>query len=72
MAGDVNIHCETNNAFSKRLQSLLSNFNLMQNITEPTNNFGHTVDVVISPVDAVPLSNISVNDMSLSDHYLDR
>ena len=70
LAGDINIHCETNNESSQNLKSILTSFGLKQNVEEPTNRFGHTIDVVISPADEIPVNSIEVRDMSLSDHYL--
>ena len=69
LAGDINIHCESDDDSSRKLHSSLSGFDLVQNVQDPTNKFGHTVDVVISS-STLPVTNLEVHDVSLSDHYL--
>ena len=70
LAGDFNIHYERDYEPSRRLKSVLSSFNLIQNNGFPTNRFGHSIDLVISSASNLPVTNLKVHDMSLSDHYL--
>ena len=70
LAGDLNIHFEKHTDSSRRLKSILSSFNLCQHVTHPTNKFGHTIDMVISSESDLPVTNVEVYDVSLSDHFL--
>ena len=49
IAGDLNIHTETETPDAKQFKELLDIYNLEQHITEPTHVKGHTLDVVITP-----------------------
>ena len=71
IAGDVNIHCEDKTDSScKRFYEILTMFNLHQFINVPTHNLGHTLDAVIANSDEVIISDVNVQDVSLSDHFL--
>ena len=70
LAGDINIHCEAENDSSHKLSEILLSFNLKQNVNQPTNKFGHIIDVVISPLNKHLVTNVNVCDVSLSDHFL--
>ena len=71
IAGDINIHCDDlNDNHTIRFYDLLQTFNLVQMIDKPTHRAGHTLDVVIIQMEDTELSNIEVEDISLSDHYL--
>ena len=48
IAGDVNIHVETQESSSLRLQEQLELFDLKQHVVGPTHIAGHTLDVVIT------------------------
>ena len=71
LAGDMNIHFETDNDSAQKLKSILASFNMTQHVDDPTNKFGHIIDQVISPmIDYDLVSDVKVQDMSLSDHFL--
>ena len=61
-----------------RFRDLLDSFDLSQHVTMPTNSFNHILDLVVTSKYAqsskVPfkpsISDVTVNDVSLSDHYL--
>ena len=46
LAGDVNLHTETDNSYAGRFNNLMDTFNLVQHITVPTHKMGHTLDIV--------------------------
>ena len=52
-----------------RFNNTLASFSLIQHIQEPTHNLGEMLDIVITKTDS-PSANVSVNDVSLSDHCL--
>lgn len=70
IAGDVNIHVETNESPSEKFKNLLEMFNLKQHVTEPTHIMGHTIDVIISPNEDKYIHNIAVRHTDLSHHHL--
>ena len=70
LSGDFNIHYESDSEASRKLQSILTSFGLIQNVDAATNKFGHTIDLVISPLNNLPVTNVEVIDVSLSDHFL--
>ena len=70
IAGDFNIHYETEKTSAKQFKEILDIYSLQQHIHEPTHIKGHTLDLVITPsVDSL-LTNINVTPIDLSHHYL--
>ena len=51
IAGDINIHMETQEMPSIELTKLLDMFNLKQHVSKPTHIHGHTIDAVITRLD---------------------
>ena len=70
IAGDVNIHVETNDLYAKRFHELLDLYNVKQHIDKPTHTDGHTLDVVLTPNKKDYLDGITITSLDLSDHYL--
>ena len=71
IAGDVNIHTETDESYSRQLADILDMFNMVQHIQQPTHNMGHTLDIVATFQEKPRVSNISVNEyIEVSDHFL--
>ena len=78
ISGDFNIWWGTSSDDVVRFRDLLESFDLSQHVTMPTNAFNHILDLVItskyaqsSKVAFKPsISDVTVNDVSLSDHYL--
>ena len=48
IAGDINIHMETQETSARRFNEILDMFGLKQHIQVPTHYQGHTIDVVIT------------------------
>ena len=70
IAGDLNIHTETETPDAKQFKELLDIYNLEQHITEPTHVKGHTLDVVITPNKNPYLTDLNVTELDLSHHFL--
>ena len=78
ISGDFNIWWGSSSDDAVRFRDLLDSFDLSQHVTMPTNSFNHILDLVVTSKYAqsskVPfkpsISDVTVNDVSLSDHYL--
>ena len=70
IAGDLNIHTETESADAKHFNELLDLYNLKQHVDLPTHIKGHTLDVVITPNKQQFLSDINITEIDLSHHFL--
>ncbi|RDD63992.1 hypothetical protein DU478_22555, partial [Thalassococcus profundi] len=68
ITGDLNVHvdnvCDRN---AKELCAVLETFGLTQHVSEPSHSRGHTLDLLITK--GVNISNVSVLDVGLSDHF---
>ena len=69
IAGDFNIHFESESSNAKQFKDLLHLYDLKQSILSPTHVKGHTLDLVITSMHSIP-SDISVAEIDLSHHYL--
>ena len=69
IAGDINIHMETDDASSKKMKDLMDIYDLKQHVDVPTHIKGHTLDVVITPSKNT-LENMRVTNIELSHHFL--
>ena len=70
IAGDINIHMETNSNHAKQLTELLNWYDLKQNVTEPTHIRGHLLDVIITPNKENYIHSNEIMEIDLSDHFL--
>ena len=70
IAGDVNIHVETDECPSRKFTELLESYDLRQHISGPTHIMGHTIDVVISPNKPFYVYDINIRRCDLSHHFL--
>ena len=69
--GDLNIHVDNKlSSDTKRFEELLINYDLKQQIDEPTHDKGHTLDVVITENNDSNIINTTVTDCTFSDHKL--
>ena len=46
LAGDVNIHMETDETYANKFKDILRNFNIKQHVHFPTHVQGHTLDII--------------------------
>ena len=68
ITGDFNIHVDlSSDIHADRLNSLISDYDLVQCVQEATHVLGHTLDLVIVRSDCA-ISNLLVDPPSLSDH----
>src|SRR6218665_237731 len=68
--GDINITFDLpQDLHMKHMFRLLTSHSLTQLITEPTHNFGHTLDVIISPSSSL-IDNIDIFPPVHSDHCI--
>ena len=70
IAGDVNIHVETEESSSCKFKDLMDLFDLKQHVVGPTHIMGHTIDVIITPNKNHFVSDIIVSQFELSHHFL--
>ena len=67
--GDFNIHIEDLNDYNARLfLKLLNTFDLLQNITHPTHDSDHTIDLVITNASSKFIIRPFMLDTYVSDH----
>ena len=70
IAGDVNVHLETEELYAKKLKEIIHVFNLQQHVIGPTHRLGHTLDAVITNTDKSFVSDLQITEFDLSDHFL--
>lgn len=70
IAGDINIHVETDESSSKIFHEIIDMFNLKQHVTGPTRIKGHTIDVIITRNDKSAVESVVINKYTLSHHFL--
>ena len=69
IAGDTNIHMDTETNVANQMKDLLDSYNLMQHIDCATHIKGHTLDLVITPKN-VSIQDVCVKNIDLSHHFL--
>ena len=70
IAGDFNIHMETQTANANQLKELLDAYGLQQHIKDPTHIKGHTLDIVITSTRDGFMKDVEISNLDLSDHFL--
>ena len=70
IAGDINIHVETEDSPSRKFEELINLFNLKQHVVGPTHIMGHTIDVIITPNKEFYVHDVVVKEIDLSHHFL--
>uniref|UniRef100_A0A3Q2P679 Reverse transcriptase domain-containing protein n=1 Tax=Fundulus heteroclitus TaxID=8078 RepID=A0A3Q2P679_FUNHE len=66
--GDFNFHVDNpEDRSAKELCDTLRNFNLTQNVKQPTHKQGHILDLIITK--GLNISQVNVTDVALSDHF---
>ena len=70
IVGDFNFHWDNpSDSYTSKLVDLLESFGLCQYVTTPTQNFGHTLDWVVSSCDDGLLQSVNTSLCLTSDHY---
>ena len=70
IAGDINIHVESEEPASRKFRELMDLFELKQHVVDPTHVMGHTIDVVITRNKNNLTSDVVVTNYKLSHHFL--
>ena len=70
IAGDLNLHMETESFYVKQFKDLLDVYDLKQHVVDPTHVKGHTLDVVITPNRVPYVTDIRVTELDLIHHFL--
>ena len=70
IAGDINIHVESEEPASRKFHELMDLFELKQHAVGPTHVMGHTIDVVITRNKNNLISDVVVTNYKLSHHFL--
>ena len=70
IAGDVNLHMETEESPAQKFKDMLERFDLTQHVKGPTHVRGHTIDVIISPNRESYINDINLRRLDLSHHFL--
>ena len=65
--GDINFHWEIQSRETLEFSQILSKFELVNHIEQPTHNHGHTLEFIITRADDDLLSSCCVQDQ-ISDH----
>ena len=69
LLGDFNFHCESNCSNAATFLELLDLFGFNQRVNFPTNDFGHTLDLIITrEIGQTIITNIHCHDPMISDH----
>lgn len=70
LTGDFNIHYEKSNTqIVQQLADLTSSYGLMQFVLGPTNNFGHTIDLLFANKHYFDFGEIYPKCNGISDHF---
>ena len=70
IAGDLNLHMESNCPYAKQLSELLDVYNLKQHILEPTHIKGNILDLVITENRDNYFQDAIISKLDVSDHFL--
>ena len=66
IAGDINIHVETDESSSVKFHEIINIFDLKQHVTGPT----HIIDIVITRNNKSTVENVVITKYNLSHHFL--
>ena len=70
IASDINIHVDVSSDLNTvRFMDLLDSMTLIQHVTTPTHQLGHTLDVLITRETDLLLSIPPISGSFLSDHF---
>ena len=70
VTGDFNFHMDNKTDFcAQRFADILSSYDFVQHVKNPTHKHGHILDLILSPSTCNIVSNVSVFDIGVSDHF---
>ena len=67
---DINFHLETGDHYVACFRELLIMFNLIQYVNCSTHKMCHTLDLVLARCDSPIITNLTTEDVYLSDHFM--
>ena len=70
LAGDVNIHMETDEVYSNKFKDILRDFNIKQHVYFPTHIQGHTLDIIGTLGETPVVSHVEPRENDISHHHL--
>ena len=70
IAGDINLHMETDELYASKFREILDLYDLNQHVVGPTHIMGHTIDVVITRDNESFIQNVIITQLDLSHHFL--
>ena len=70
LAGDINIHLDTDDSNAVHIKEIFNMFNLKQYVRSPTHKLGHTIDCVLAGSDYPQIRGLLCHDVKLSDHFI--
>ena len=71
LAGDVNVHTETDKSYAKQFNDILDMFNMTQHVHIPTHKMGHTLDIVVTYNSNPRVLNVTASEYEdISHHFL--
>ena len=70
LAGDINIHMDTNESYTNKFKEILNDFNIKQHVHFPTHIQGHTLDVVATFGENPIVSGVEASPYDVSHHHL--
>ena len=70
IAGDVNIHVETDECAARKFNELIELYDLKQHVVGPTHIAGHTIDVVVSPNRNYYVTDVNIRKIEPIHHFL--
>ena len=70
LAGDINIHMDTDEYSTMKFKDILDTFNIVQYVKFPTHIQGHTLDIIATFGDSPCVSSVEANEYDISHHHL--
>ena len=70
LAGDVNIHTETEERYAKQFNDIMDMLNMVQHVKVPTHKMGHTLDIVATLNSNPLVKDIKAMEYDISHHFL--
>ena len=67
--GDINIHVDVSGGDGYKFMTFLDSCDLKQFVNQPTHLLGHTLDLILSPIDQDTIIDVKIGDF-VSDHAL--
>ena len=70
LAGDINIHMDTDEYFTNKFKDILDTFNIVQHVKFPTHIQGHTLAIIATFGESPCVTDVEANEYDISHHHL--